>query len=187
MFCKRTLIILSLTLCVLGLGKSAWACTCSGGLLFDDNVKQSSLVLLGRVKAQGTQSLPGSSRPEAVYLDVEVVQAYRDPLAKPVVRIWDSMVGTNCGGGFTELSPGKIVGLVVHENKDPFSLPDLWKQTGINPGAADYLMGTCSQDWKVFKTQSSAHRYMKRLARGPVLTNPAAGQENQAEGGGRSR
>ncbi len=52
----------------------AGACTCFGGLLFDDNVKQSRFVLLGRVKAQGRQELPTSTRPEIVYLDVEVLE-----------------------------------------------------------------------------------------------------------------
>lgn len=155
-----------------GLGKRAGACSCFGGLLFDDNVKHSSLVLLGRVKAQGRQELLTSTQPEIVYIDVEVVEVYRGggALVKPLVRIWDSNVGTNCGGGLNELAPGKVVGLVMHENKSPHSIPELWETTGIKPGAADYLFGTCSQYWKVFETERRARRYMKRLMHRPVLS-----------------
>jgi hypothetical protein len=167
---KRCLILLSVALYVLGLGKSACACTCSGGLFFDDNVKHSSLVLLGRVKAQGRQELLTSIRPEVVYIDVEVVEVYRGTPVRPMVRIWDPDVGTNCGGGLDELAPGKLLGLVMHENKSPYSMPGLWEVAGILPGATDYLIGACSEYWKAFKTQRGARRYMKRLVHEPVLS-----------------
>jgi len=167
---KRSLILLFVILCAFGFGKEVGACSCFGGLLFDDNVRQSSLVLLGRVKAQGKQELLTSPRPEIVYIDVEVIEVYRGALVKPIVRIWDPDVGTNCGGGFAELAPGELVGLVMHENRSPYSIPDLWETTGIKPGAADYLIGACSEYWKVFKTERMARRYMKRLVHEQVLS-----------------
>jgi hypothetical protein len=156
--------LLAILVALLSLGPcEAWACVCLGGLLFDDNVKQSDLVLLGRVKAQGTQLLPSSNQPEVVYLDLEVIKSYKGMPRKPMVRLWDSYVGTDCGGGLAELTPGEVVGFVVNENKAPYSVPDVWKFTKIQPGTSDYLIGTCSEDWKVFRTEIGARLHMARL------------------------
>jgi hypothetical protein len=160
---KRILMPLFMALYIFGLGDMASACSCSGGLLFDENVKQSTFVLLGRVKAQGRQELLTSTQPEVAYLDVELLEVYKGTPMRPVVRIWDSYVGTNCGGGLDELTPGKLAGFVVAENKSPYGVPELWDTTGIRPGAADYLFGTCSQYWRIFKTEREARRYMRRL------------------------
>jgi len=154
---------------LLGLGKRAWACSCFGGLVFDDNVKHSRFVLLGRVKAQGRKELLTSTQPEVVYIDVEVVEVFKGKPIRPPVRIWDSYAGTNCGGGLDELTPGKLAGFVMEENRSPYSVPELWETTGIRPSATDYLFGTCSQYWRVFKTERGARRYMKRLVHETVL------------------
>jgi len=160
---RRILIPVLIALYIFGLGKKASACSCSGGLFFDENVKHSTVVLLGRVKAQGRQGLLTSTQPEVAYLDVEVIEVYKGTLVRPLVRLWDSYVGTNCGGGLDELTPGKLAGFVVEENKSPYSVPELWDTTGIRPGTADYLLGTCNQYWRLFKTERGARRYMRSL------------------------
>ena len=150
--------------CFLGKCTVASACSCFGGLLFDDHVKHSDLVLLGRVQTQGRQALSNSNQSEVGYLDLEVIQVYKGMPRKPVVRVWDSYVGTDCGGGFAELSPGMVVGFVVEKNEDPDSSNVVWGITGIRPGAADYLIGACSEYWKVFRTELGARWHMARLA-----------------------
>jgi hypothetical protein len=160
---KRIFPLLFVTLGILGRAEVASACSCFGGLMFDENVKHSKPVLLGRVKAQGQQEILNSTQPLVAYLDVEVVEIYKGTLVGAVIRIWDANVGTNCGGGLAELTPGKLVGLVVEENKDPHSMSDLWNTTGIRPSTTDYLVGACSEYSKVFKTERGARRYMRRL------------------------
>ena len=160
---RRISMLAFMTLCVFGHGEMASACSCIGWLSFDENVKSSTFVLLGRVKAQGRQKLLTSAQPEVTYLDVEVVEAYKGTPMRSVVRIWDSYVGTNCGGGLEELTPGTLSGFVVMDSKSPYSMSELWDITGIRPDATDYLLGTCSQYWKTFKTERGAHRYMRRL------------------------
>ena len=49
---KRILPLLFVVLYVLGLEEMARACSCSGGLLFDENVKHSKSVLLGQNRFQ---------------------------------------------------------------------------------------------------------------------------------------
>lgn len=163
--CRRALLTISLALYVWSACESAWACTCFGGLSFDDQIKQSSFVLLGRVKIQGRQQLRMSTQPESdvAYLDVEVVDIFKGKLPEEMLRIWDSYFGMNCGGGLDALPPGTLAVFSVEENRDSHSLPELWEMTGIRPGTDDYLFGTCSEFWRVFKTERGARRYMRRL------------------------
>jgi hypothetical protein len=158
---RRVLFLLLLALHPLVIERTAFACSCSGGLSFDETVKHSTIVLLGRVKAQGR--VP--SQAEVAYLDVEELEVFKGARMKPVARLWDSYAGTGCGGGLEKLPPGTLAVFSVEENKSPHSLPELWNTTGIRPGAEDYLFGTCSQFWKTFKTEHRARSYTRRLTR----------------------
>ena len=160
---RHSIVKLCLAFFVWSAGEVAWACTCFGGLFFDDQVQQSSFVMLGRVMTQGRQEPAGSTQEGVPYLDVEVVESFKGKPLEGVVRLWDSFFGSNCGGGLDALPSGTLAVFLVEENRDPHSLPELWKEAGINPGADDYLLGTCSEYWKIFKTERGARRYMRRL------------------------
>lgn len=158
---KRGLAFVFLALHLSGIGGAAWACSCFGGLAFDEMARQSPVVLLGRVKAQG--QMPDSADSTAPYLDVEVIEIFKGTSVGQVARLWDSYAGTNCGGGLDTLPPGTLAVFSVEENSHENGLPDLWKDTGIQPAADDYLFGTCSEFWKVFTTERRARRHMHRL------------------------
>lgn len=144
-----------LTLHVLGFAGAAWACVCTG-LSFDDKVEDSSVVLLGRVRTQGKQA----SSSEVAYLDVEVVRVFKGRPTDREVRIWDSLPGTDCSIGLDRLDPGALAVFAVEENKEPYT--EVWDMLGIRPGADDYLTYPCSENWRVFKTERGARRYMER-------------------------
>ncbi len=160
---RRIILISFSALYIWGAGELAWACSCFGGLYFDEQVKQGTFVLLGRVRAQGKQKVQTSTQPEVAYLDVEIVENFKGKLMERVVRIWDSNVGTDCGVDLYRLPPGALAVFSVEENRVPHSLPELWSITGIQPGADDYLLGTCNEYWRVFKTERGARRHMRRL------------------------
>jgi hypothetical protein len=164
LFSRSTLKLL-LTLYVWSAGELAWACSCGGGLFFDEQVKRSSFLLLGRVRAQGRQEIRMSTQPQSgvAYLDVEVRESFKGKPPKGVVRIWDSNFGTGCEVGLDALPSGTLAVFSIEENRDPNSLPELWEITGIKPDAEDYLFGTCSEYWKVFKTERGARRHVRRL------------------------
>jgi hypothetical protein len=143
-----------------GLADRARGCSCDGALFFDGLVEHSRIVILARVKGQGRQTLSTSSQPEVAFLDLEVVSVIKGSPVRPEIRVWDAYAGTGCGGGFEALVPGTLAGFVLAENKEPDSLPDLWRMTGLSPGAEDYLIGTCSEYWKVFRSERQARRLM---------------------------
>jgi hypothetical protein len=74
---RRPVLKLFLALYIWSAGELAWACSCFGGLFFDDQVKQSSIVLLGRVRAQGSQEVRMSTEAGVAYLDVEVIETFK--------------------------------------------------------------------------------------------------------------
>lgn len=120
---NRIALKLLLALYVWSVGEVAWACSCSGGRYFDEQVKQSSFVLLGRVRAQGRQGMRMSTSLEVAYLDVEVIDTFHGKPLDGVVRIWDSYFGTNCGGGLDTLPSGTLAVFSMEENREPHNLP----------------------------------------------------------------
>jgi hypothetical protein len=106
-----------------------------------------------------------STQAGVAYLDVEVIETFKGKPLEGVVRMWDSYFGTNCGGGLDTLPSGTLAVFSVEENRDPHSMPEVWKDTGIKPGGEEYLFGTCSEYWRVFKTERGARRHMRRLVR----------------------
>lgn len=138
---------------------AVWACSCFGGKTFEQSVESSSFVLLGRVVAKGQEP----DQWEPAYLEIEVIEALKGAPVDRVVRLWDSYAETSCGVGLGTLPPGTLAVFSVEKNSPENSLPELWEETGIRPGPEDYLFGTCSEVWKVFKTENKARRFVRRL------------------------
>lgn len=159
---SRSTLKLLLALYVWSAGELAWA-SCVGGLFFDELAKQSSVLLLGRVRAQGRQEIRMCTQSGVAYLDVEVRESFKGKPLEGMVRIWDSNFGISCEGSLDALPPGTLIVFSMEENRDPNSEPKLWEITGIRPEADDYLFGACSEYWKVFKTERGARRYVRRL------------------------
>lgn len=117
------------------------ACECVGVSSFQKVATGAEIVFTGRVVATHLSIPWGEDRPD--YVDVEVESVARGEVTG-VIRVWDVLATTSCGGGLRSLGVGMRVEFAVGG-------PGSWKPWDATPGipAPHPTVGYfCGKPWR---------------------------------------
>ena len=150
------LIIVILVALAASYPKSTSACVCFGFAKFEEAAARASVVITGKVTS-ASPSRKYDMEEHIAHVDVEVLTVHKGRDVPRRIRIWDSMVFTDCGGALEAVTVGDEIQFAL-ELVTGSTSRDVWAITGINPSPGDYTVGSCGQYLKRLKPEPDADR-----------------------------
>lgn len=144
----------------------AVACVCTDSPSFEERARRATTVWVVRIIAQGRPATTLTGIDPVAYVDAKVVQVAKGVGPSGMVRLWDGLFGSDCTPGFSNLSPGKQVAVIVSQARSP---GDLWSVFATErlvaevPGKdAFFVSAGCSEPWKELATEEQVRAFRVR-------------------------